>query len=189
MNRSYLHRGLKTLLLFFSLAVDHSLSAQQKLKTWEVFELKLKAVNRIVNPYSEIPVTKTGMVKVNFKGINGAAKGRILDIFGFWNGGKEWIVRFAPPESGTWQYKTSSSDAGLNNKKGSIEVDDWQAEDKMKNPTRHGFVQVMNYGPQSGHFFRYSDSTPFLWVGDTWWNWTKRNIKFSSFKTLVDDRA
>ena len=47
----------------------------------------------------------------------------------------------------------------------------------------------MKQGPQAGHYFQYSDSTPFLWVGDTWWNWTKRRIKFSTFKTLVDDRA
>ena len=189
MNRGYLWIGLKNGGLIFFLAFNTSLSAQQKLKTWEVFELNLKAVSHSANPYSEIPVTKTGFLKVNFKGTNGPSKGKSIDIFGFWDGGQVWKVRFAPPESGTWEYKTSSTDAGLNNKKGNLEVSDWQAEDKAKNPTRHGFVQVMKGGQQAGHYFQYSDSTPFLWVGDTWWNWTKRKIKFSTFKALVDDRA
>ena len=98
---------LKKLVLILFLASNLPLLAQQKIKTWEVFELKLSAVNHYSNPYAEIPVSKTGLLKVIFKGINGAAKGKSIDIFGFWDGGQDWKVRFAPPESGTWEYKAS----------------------------------------------------------------------------------
>jgi hypothetical protein len=29
----------------------------------------------------------------------------------------------------------------------------------------------------------------FLPIGDTWWNWSKRGIQFSSFQKLADDRS
>jgi len=187
--RSSIGWQVKSLVLMFSIFFTLNSVAQQKLRTWEVFELKLKAVNRTANPYVQIPITKEGLVKINFTGIDGAAAGQSIDIFGFWDGGQDWKLRFAPPKSGTWEYKTSSADKGLNNKKGKLIVTDWQNDEKDQNPTRHGFVQVMKEGPQAGHFFQYTDNTPFLWVGDTWWNWTKRSIKLSTYKTMVDDRA
>jgi len=163
--------------------------SQQRLKTWEVFELNLNAAASTSNPYAEIPVAREGLLKATFTGTTGAAKGKIRELFGFWDGAHNWKVRFAPPESGTWQYKTSSSDKGLNNKKGQLIVSDWTPEEKKANPTRNGLVQVMKYGSQAGHYFQYADSIPFLWIGDTWWNWTKRNIKFATYKNLVDDRS
>jgi len=164
-------------------------TAQQQLKTWEVFELNLKSAKRIANPYAEIPVNKSGLVKAIFKGVGGEANGQTIEVFGFWDGDQNWKVRFAAPKAGTWEYQTSSADKGLNNRKGKIEVAEWSADDKMSNPTRHGFVQVMKQGGQAGHYFQYADGTPFLWIGDTWWNWTKRRIHFSTFKTVADDRA
>jgi hypothetical protein len=163
----------------------------QKLRTWEVFEITLKAKKKYVNPYAEIPVDnhKDGLLKVQFTGTSGDAKGKSLTVVGFWCGGQTWKTRFAPPATGTWEYQSTSADRGLNNAKGKIDVVDWTEEDKTSNPTRRGFVQVMKTGPEAGHFFQYADGTPFLWVGDTWWNWTQKKIKFQTFKTLVDDRS
>ena len=42
---------------------------------------------------------------------------------------------------------------------------------------------------RAGRYFEHADGTPFLWIGDTWWNWTKRGIQFGSFQKLADDRA
>lgn len=194
LNKNHQHKetdmGKRSCILWIVLIFSFLPSlAQQKIKTWEVFEVKLKAAKSYANPYSEIPVTKEGLIKANFSGTTGAAKGKNIELFGFWDGEKNWKIRFAPTESGTWEYKTTSSDAGLNNKKGILVVSDWLPEEKNQNQIRRGFVQVMNHGPQAGHFFQYADSTPFLWVGDTWWNWTKRKIESATFKTLVDDRA
>jgi hypothetical protein len=165
--------------------------AQKQLKEWQVFEVALTAKKKYANPYAELPVNnhENGLVKAEFKGISGDAKGKAITVFGFWNGGQTWKVRFAAPESGTWEFRTVSVDKGLNDVKGKVDVMEWSPEDKKANPTRNGLVQVMKSGPQPGHFFQYADGTPFLWVGDTWWNWTQKRIKFETFKTLVDDRA
>ena len=73
--------------------------------------------------------------------------------------------------------------------KGTLEVAEWTEEEKQINPTRRGSVSVKMDGDRAGHIFEYEDGTPFLWIADTWWNWTKRSIHFETFTKLVDDRA
>lgn len=180
------------LVIFFPiLLISQESIADERKKKWEIFEIILTAKKKYNNPYVEVPVNNNddGLVKVEFKGLTGDAKNKVLTLFGFWYGGQTWKVRFAAPETGTWEYKSISEDRGLNNVKGKFEVVDWEDQEKSSNPTRRGLVQVMKTGPQAGHFFQYADGTPFLWIGDTWWNWTNKKIKFSTFKTLVDDRA
>lgn len=179
-------------ILLFLLTCDARFSfAQRQVHEWEIFEITLKATNKYKNPYDEIGISKSyqGGVKAEFSGTAGNAKGKTLIIAGFWYAGTTWKVRFAAPASGTWQYKTISADRGLNNVKGKVDVAEWTDEEKISNPTRRGLVRVMKEGPQAGHFFQYADGTPFLWIGDTWWNWTQKRIRFETFKTLVDDRA
>lgn len=36
-----------------------------------------------------------------------------ITLRGFWNGGRTWVIRFAPTIAGEWRYMTSSSDPGL----------------------------------------------------------------------------
>jgi hypothetical protein len=165
--------------------------ANCQIKRWQIFEVSFTAKNKYQNPYLEIPVSNNGegLIKVEFKGTSGEAIDKVVTVFGFWYGGQTWKVRFAAPQSGTWEYKTVSTDKGLNNKRGKITVAEWGEDEKNDNPTRRGLVQVMKTGTQAGHFFQYADGTPFLWIGDTWWNWTQKKIKFSTYQTLVDDRA
>jgi hypothetical protein len=166
------------------------LRAQETMRQWEVFEITLIAETKYNNPYALIPVnTKDGLIKTEFKGVDGKATGKTVAVYGFWDGGQRWKVRFAPPQTGVWEYTTISRDRGLNNKQGRFTVVDWQAEDKATNQTRRGFITVAERGQNPGHTFQYSDGTPFLWIADTWWNWTNRRIKFASYKRLVDDRA
>jgi hypothetical protein len=157
---------------------------------WEVYTITLNANETRSNPYNEIDVTNvSGLLLVKFQGTSGDALNKSYNIVGFWNGGLEWKVNFAPPLTGGWKYTTSSSDKGLNGKKGSFTVIPWTDEEKNLNPVRHGFVRVKKSGETGGHFFEYSDETPFLWIGDTWWNWTNRKIKPETFMKLVDDRS
>lgn len=161
-------------------------SASDPLRLWEIVELSLQARRADPNPYAAIPAnTKEVLLEVRFTGTGGEAKGKQFTVAGFWDGGRTWKVRFAPPLSGTWEYRSFSADPGLSNKKGKFRVVEWEEEALAENPTRRGLVQVAG----SGRHFQYADGTPFLWIGDTWWNWTKREIKFESYKTLVDDRA
>ena len=126
---------------------------------------------------------------VTFSGTGGAAKGKRLVLRAFWDGGREWKVRFAAPVSGEWSYASQSGDPGLNGVSGTLSCAEWTEAEKNANPTRRGMLRVAASGPRAGRYFTYDDGTPFLWVGDTWWNWSKPGIKFESFKKLVDDRA
>jgi hypothetical protein len=172
------------------LLLSLSSHAQQSIKKWEVVELSFTARNQYFSPYTSIPVNNNNvMMTVEFKGLSGEAQNKSYSITGFWDGGQLWKARFAPPASGQWEYKSISRDPGLNNKKGKLEVVDWSNDEKNANATRRGFLYVMQSGTQAGHFFQYADGTPFLWIGDTWWNWTQRRIKLSTFKTLADDRS
>lgn len=157
---------------------------------WEVYSFTLNA-NRIrSNPYNEIGVIPgSGFLLVKFQGTSGDALNKTYEIAGFWNGGSEWKVNFAPPFTGGWKYSTASPDKGLNAKNGSFNVISWTESEKNANPARHGFVRVRKDGNGEGHYFEYSDGTPLLWIGDTWWNWTNRKIKPETFMALVDDRA
>jgi hypothetical protein len=177
-------------LLFLLFILFFSYGVQAQTRKWEVFEITLKAKRQYQNPYAAIPVdAKEDLVQVHFSGTGGEAKGKKIVLAGFWDGGQDWKVRFAPPFTGTWTYSTLSKDAGLSNVKGKLEVIDWPKEALVQNPTRHGLVQVKHSGEGAGHYFQYADGTPFLWIGDTWWNWTKRGINFSTYKNLVDDRS
>lgn len=162
----------------------------ERLKTWEVFELSMTAERHTENPYAEIPVAGgDDMVAVTFTGASGPAQGKEIRVIGFWDGGQTWKARFASPEAGAWNYRSSSTDPGLDEVTGKLVVADWRDEEKESNPARRGLIKVMEDGPQPGRYFKYADGTPFLWVADTWWNWTKREIHFSTYTSMVDDRA
>ena len=178
---------------FFVLIISlytSAIFANESYPQWDVISLSFTSSKTYLNPYLEIP-SETGndLLKVTFTGISGEAKDKKYVLTGFWNGKREWKVNFAAPYSGTWKYVTSSKDRGLNGKKGSLEVIPWSAEDKKANPVRRGLVKVKKDGPLAGHYFEYSDGKPFLWIGDTWWNWTDKRIYLETFKKLVDDRS
>jgi hypothetical protein len=178
------------LFLLVFLFATGELKASDTLKQWQVFEVKMTAEKNYENPYWLVPVNDDkDFVYAEFKGINGDAEGKTVTVAGFWDGGKDWKIRFTPPFIGQWKYNTISADKGLNDVKGSLTVTGWNKNAKNENPTRHGFVQVMNNGENAGHYFKYADGTPFLWIADTWWNWTDKRLKFSTFKHLVDDRS
>ena len=157
---------------------------------WEVYELEMTAERELSRPYVEgLPEGGAGYVSVIFQGESGDAKGRKFKLTGFWDGSRTWRVRFAPPAPGEWSYRSSATDAGLDGKTGRFECVPWADADLRTNSTRRGFVRVCAGGPRAGRYFEYADGTPMLWLGDTWWNWTKRGIPFSRFQHLVDDRA
>ena len=85
-------------LLFLLFILFFSYGVQAQTRKWEVFEITLKAKRQYQNPYAAIPVdAKEDLVQVHFSGTGGEAKGKKLVVFGFWDGGQNWKVRFAPP--------------------------------------------------------------------------------------------
>jgi hypothetical protein len=164
--------------------------SQDKVHQWDVYSVTFNSAEIRSNPYNEIsPSAGVGFLLVNFQGTSGEALNKSFKITGFWNGGSEWRVNFAPPFTGNWKYSSASPDKGLNGRKGTFEVIPWTEDEKNANPVRRGFVRVRKSGETAGHYFEYSDGKPFLWIGDTWWNWTNRKIKPETFRELVDNRA
>ncbi|MHB8862456.1 MAG: apiosidase-like domain-containing protein [Pirellulaceae bacterium] len=157
---------------------------------WDVYELEMTSERELSNPYVEgLPESDAGYVVVTFQGESGEAEGQQLKITGFWDGGRTWRARFAPPASGEWSYRSSSADPGLGSATGRFRCAAWTDAQRQANATRRGFVQVRQSGAGAGRCFEYADGTPMLWLGDTWWNWTKRSIPIGRFQRLVDDRA
>lgn len=124
---------------------------------YEVKELILTSQQSYTNPYVEVACW------VQLTGPNVQKK-----IYGFWNGGNEYVIRVAATEVGEWQWESFSNqeDPGLNNQKGSFVVKNWAKEEIEQNPNRRGFI-----GPTpNGHALRYADGYPFFMLGDTWWS-------------------
>jgi hypothetical protein len=181
---------LKSILLIISFFLFIESVNSETIHQWEVYTISLKSSGKYTNPYKDIPVTKDGdLVRVTFLGTGGDALNKEIKVAGFWTGGSEWRVNFAPPLSGSWRYTTYSTDKSLNGKKGNFEVVAWNREEKDANPVRNGLIKVKKDGKAEGHYFEYTDGQPVLWIGDTWWNWTDRRIHLESFKQLVDDRS
>jgi len=177
------------MIVFFISLISVGLKAEP-IHQWEVYTLSFKTTKNYTNPYSQIPTMGNGdLLHVTFEGINGEAKNKKIILAGFWNGGMEWSVNFIAPYTGSWRYVSVSGDKSLDGKKGSFEVIPWTEEEKKANPTRRGLIRVKKTGKNAGHYFEYADGQPFLWIADTWWNWTKKDIHFETFKKLVDDRA
>ena len=177
-------------LLFAIFSLYGNKEGSETLHQWDVYSVSFVSGKSYANPYSQIPLTAgSDLLTVTFHGVDGDASGKDISVVGFWNGGSEWRVNFAPPFSGGWIYKSASADRSMNGKKGSFNVVAWNEEDKNANPVRRGFIRVKKDGVAPGHYFEYADGHPFLWIGDTWWNWTNRKIHPDSFRQLVDDRS
>lgn len=186
-----LKRNCFPIIIYFGLIlVPVSVLNGQSIKKWQVFELTFAAEKSLSNEYVEgLPANGERKFTVEFTGSEGEAKGKTFKINSFWDGGKNWKVRFAPPFAGIWKYKSNSTEKRIRNKQGSIIVSDWSESEKQENPLRKGFIHVADTGARKGRYFIHRDGSPFLWIADTWWNWTDRRIHFSSFQKLADDRA
>jgi len=160
------------------------------IRAWEAHEIELTSRQDLAKPYIDgLPDGGPAYVNVLFRHEGSKAAENEYRVAGFWDGGRAWRVRFSPPLPGTWTYRSTSNDPGLDGKTGRFRCVPWSEEQKAANPTRRGFVRVCRTGNRPGRYFEYADGTPMLWLGDTWWNWTKRAIPSHRFKTLVDDRA
>ena len=91
--------------------------------------------------------------------------GTKIHLYGFWNGGNEFRVRFAPVKAGNWVYEVTCSDSantGLHGQKGTILAVENTVSTELD---KHGFVRISD----NGRYFVYDDGTPFYWLGDTNW--------------------
>jgi hypothetical protein len=170
-NPSMKRRINKTLLLIaicLCCGLIASGQPEKQVGRWEPFEVAMTSQAAFANAYVEaMPDDGKPYVQVTFTGASGDARGLSYTVAGFWDGDKNWKARFAPPAAGSWTYSSSSSDAGLQNVRGTFQCTAWSDSEKVANPARRGFVRVTTTGPRAGRYFQYADGTPFLWIGDT----------------------
>jgi len=172
------------------ICVSLAVAQPPQTRQWEPFEVTLRASAELANAYVDgLPDGAKPFVVVTFTGTSGDAKGMSYAVPGFWDGGNVWKARFAVPAAGEWSYSSSSPDPGLRGVSGSFQCAGRSDSEKAVNPTRHGFVRVARDGPRAGRYFEYTDGTPFLWIGDTWWPWLKRGFSFTRAKQVIDDRS
>jgi hypothetical protein len=123
---------------------------------WELQEIVLSAQNDYANPYAEVTVW------IDLKGPGFAKR-----VYGFWDGGRTYRVRFVATATGDWSWSTASNqsaDAGLNGGTGALKAMPWTAAEITANPNRRGFVRAT----ANGRALQYADGTPFFILGDTW---------------------
>ena len=105
-------------LLPLLLAVLHV--AGQSVSKWSVNELSYQGT-RVAEPFA-----------VNLQATFTHQSGTQMVIPGFYNGGKQWMIRYSLPMEGKWDYQVSSDLKKLDGKKGSITVG--PAETNQKGP-------------------------------------------------------
>ena len=90
-------------------------------------------------------------------------QGRTNLVYGFWDGGRTWKVRFSPPEMGHWTFRTTCSDPnneGLHQQTGEFLCTAPVGESDLG---KRGAIQVA----RDGRHLEYGDGTPFFWMADT----------------------
>lgn len=110
--------------------------------------------------------------------------GQLWRVPTFWAGGNEWRVRFAPPAPGNYKFHAESTDKSnpdLNGHEGILKVAAYSGTNPL---LVHGPLKVS----ANRHYFEYADGTPFLWLGDTWWDGLCLRISLDEFETLAADR-
>lgn len=123
---------------------------------WEKQEVVLQADGRYENPYLDLEVW------IDLKGPGFAKR-----VYGFWDGGNTFRVRFLATAAGKWSWTSGADplDKGLAGRRGSFTAVEWNEAGKRENPCRRGFIRPT----ASGHAFEYADGEPFFLMADTWW--------------------
>ena len=69
-------------------------------EVWSRTDIILNSEKKYKNPYLDVDIDAEFVHE----------DGTVIKLFGFWNGGSEWRVRFSPTKTGVWNYKITCSD-------------------------------------------------------------------------------
>ncbi|MCM5664099.1 DUF5060 domain-containing protein [Galbibacter mesophilus] len=126
--------------VLFCCIAFNELHAVASPKKWDVITLSFKAKKMVEAPLKE-------EVWVAFENENG----NILKVPAFYNGGKEWLVRFNPSDTGKWKYKVEAKNVALKPARGTIDVSAGETNS-------HGAIMVSEKNKKK---FVYEDGTPY----------------------------
>jgi len=160
-------------LLVLGVCLLNQAEAQAAAQQWEPFELTFTSTRDYTNPYTDV------RMDVEFSGPDQTRIHRAA----FWDGGKTWRVRFAPPRVGHWTWQSICSekaDSGLHGIEGSLDAIAYTGSNPM---LKHGLL-----GMSPGHRnVVFADGTPFMLVADTAWSLPWRGTA-ESVQVYAEDR-
>jgi hypothetical protein len=124
---------------------------------WHKYEIRFTSNKDYSNPIYDIKA---------FTVVFTSATGREKTVNGFWDGERDWKVRFMPDEPGEWSWQSTCSDkdnSGLHGRSGHFScVKGVEDLDIYK----RGAIKH----PPGKYYLTYDDGTPFFWMGCTAWN-------------------
>lgn len=143
-------------------------------KTNNIIEIEFETIKLYENPFMDV------ILDVEFTEPMGEKK----IVPAFWAGVNQWIVRYTSSQIGIHSYCSLCNfddDSGLNNIKGEIEIQQYYGDNPLY---KHGALKVN----QDQRHFEHRDSTPFLWLADTWWKALSKRLTWDGFQELCGDR-
>lgn len=168
------------------IAACTTFTIEKECETWRMTEIALEStVNYDDGGGDDI------LLEVVFKN---RKDGKVIKRPAFWDGGKTFLVRFAPVSEGVWEWESKcENDKSLAGKSGLVRAVPYKGQLAIY---RHGFVRTS----PGKKYFVHADGTPFFYLGDTHWGMFREeideagphagNIKTAShFKYIVDRRV
>jgi hypothetical protein len=145
-------------LILLALSVFSSVGSQKLpvVSKWGRFEHSFRSTLTYSNALQDVTLT------VVFT----SPLGETNQVYGFWDGGKTWLVRFSPNLPGRWTFQSACSDKankGLENQRGEFVCTAAIATSRF---ARHGQIHVAG----DHRHFEHADGTPFFWLADSVWN-------------------
>jgi hypothetical protein len=130
---------------------------------WSRFERQFTSEVDYPNPFQEV------VLRVTFT----SPSGRSQTLYGFWDGRRNWRVRFIPEEMGSWHFMTNCSDTtngGLHGLSGTFTCSSPEGQTVFQ---QHGPLRLS----ENRRFLCHGDGTPFFWLADTCWNGPLRSTE------------
>jgi hypothetical protein len=138
-----------------STAPTRAVLERGEVHVWEAQEITLQSSRDYANPYVDVTCW------IDLEGPGFAKR-----VYGFWDGGRVFKIRFVATAPGDWRWRAASNrpdDTGLVGS-GALRAIAWRDDEKAANVNRRGFVRAT----ANGHALQHADGTPFFLTGDTW---------------------
>jgi hypothetical protein len=168
-------RLLAALVLAFATLASASAALERgEVHIWEAQEITFQSAHDYPNPYVDVTCW------IELEGPGFAKR-----VYGFWDGGRTFKVRFVATAPGDWRWRSASNqpdDTGLNGGTGALRAVAWTEAEKQANPNRHGFLRAT----PNGHALQHADGTPFFLVGDTWLAASTWRLPFRGIRPAAD---
>ena len=125
---------------------------RNEVPNYESIELTVELEAKYANPYD--------LREISLDGVFTSSDGLTMNVPGFWDGDKNWKLRFTPSHEGTWTYAIQVTDSR------GVSLPS-EGEFSVTASDLHGWIQPGNTfdSTYSGRYLVHNDGTPFYGVG------------------------